>query len=251
MEEKKKSETPSKSPSSDLPAVQCKDTLLLDYDYNQQYSKRKLVNNWDRYAELSDDEDNGQMSAADFEQILSASKSIGDHFTFASERSWMQNDESNVDLFKLNVGNLKSGLGRLPFYIRHGLSQDIFSEGELADMDYRVNFFESRTEKPAKESINQNLLNLLTDTKKEPKKPEANDPLEELLQKTSSIAVSKPPPVALSPTIRKPATASSPTIRKPAPSSSPTIRKPVAASTSTNQKTENIQDWLDDILNEN
>lgn len=229
--------------SHDLPAVQCKDTLLLDYDHSQQYSKRKLVNNWDRYNEPIDEEDNAQMSAASFEQILSASKSVGDHFTFASERNWLHHEDSQMDatdLFKLNVTNLKNGLGRLPYYIRQAIPTNVFNELELTDMDYRVNFFENDT-KPKPSSINQNIVNILTDTKtgtnivKDVKKSSCmhdtiiketidSDSLEKLLQ-TTSIQT-------------KPLSQASVV----APKSSQKVTK--------KDKTEDIQDWLDDILND-
>lgn len=227
--------------SHDLPAVQCKDTLLLDYDHSQQYSKRKLVNNWNRYDESTDEEDNAQMTAASFEKILSASKSVGDHFTFASERNWLQNEDSQMDatdLFKLNVTNLKNGLGHLPFYIRQAIPKNVFNENELTDMDHRVNFFENDT-KPKPSSINQNIVNILSDTKTSTntvpvakktsymhdtiKETIASDSLEKLLQTTSIQS--------------KPAKAS--------------VVAPKSNQTGTNKdKAEDIQDWLDDILNE-
>lgn len=218
--------------SHDLPAVQCKETLLLDYDH-QYYSKRKLSNNWNRYDEPSDDEDNAQMSAANFEQILSASKSVGDHFTFASERSWLQNEDSQMDatdLFKLNVAHLKNGLGRLPFYIRQGIPKDVFDASELTDMDYRVNFFENDNE-PKQTSINQNIVNILTETKigkgsvSDAKKSTIeSDPLEELRTTQSKPLAQLPSAVASRPNQTKGS------------------RK--------EEKTGDIQDWLDDILNE-
>lgn len=224
--------------SHDLPPVQCKDTLLLDYDHNQQYTKRTLINNWNRYDEpIDEDNNNAQMLAATFEQILSASKSIGDHFTFASERNWLQNENSQIDatdLFKLNVTNLKNGLGRLPFYIRQAIPKNVFNETELTDMDYRVNFFENNIKtKPS--SINQNIINIIhnvSDAKKSCdmhkttiKETIKSDSIEKLFETTSMQS--------------KPFNAHQ----------SAMVSNATQIRTKT-EKTEDIQDWLDNILNE-
>lgn len=230
------------------------------------------MSNADRYKELSDDDDdeNGQLSAADFQQLLSASTSVGDHFTFAAERSWLKTDDSTPsdegsmasDLFKLNISNLKDGLGRVPFYLRQGLPKEMFIEEEITDMNCRASFFEGENErKPlAANQTNQNLLEILMSKTNEkvdsspstaktgadevvPKKvvemSAADDELAGLLQMTeihSPHASQKPTPTS---TIR---TSTKTNETKPA-SSNPTKAKA--------NKTENIQDWLDDILNEN
>ncbi|XP_055302452.1 uncharacterized protein LOC129568497 [Sitodiplosis mosellana] len=266
----------SKAPkqSYDLPAVQCKDTLLLDYDYSKQYSKRNLVSNWDKYADLpDDDDDNGQLSAADFEQLLSASKSIGDHFTFAAERSWLQNDGGNAsdegsvaaDLFKLNISNLKNGIGRLPFYMRQGLPKEMFTDDEITSMNYRANYFENENSHKlsAGNEINQNLLNILTkenvkDTSSTnekrktdysskkivnapSKKVEVKTPTQKDIPQSSREAelIDQLTEIKLTPTVT--------TI----PSKSNPINTPSSSTKVKSNKTEDIQDWLDDILNEN
>lgn len=191
-----------------------------------------MINNWNRYDEPTDEEDNAQMSAASFEQILSASKSVGDHFTFASERNWLHNEDSQMDttdLFKLNVTNLRNGLGRLPFYIRQAIPKNVFNEFELTDMDYRVNFFEKDT-KPKPSSINQNITNILTDTK------------------NSTSTVKKKKSSCMHDTIKE-------TIETDSIKSKPLAHASVAAPKSNQkgtkkEKPEDIQDWLDDILNE-
>lgn len=222
--------------SHDLPAVQCKDTLSLDYDYHAQYSKRKIQSNSDRYKELPDvdDEDsedeNGQLSAADFQQLLSRPVSSGDHFTFAAERSWLQNpDEEKSDdgtmasnLFKLNIPNLNDGLTRLPFYLRHDFSTDLFTQEELNDMAERA---ESRIESSKKIS---NDLSIETELVKR-------------LQQTNVQEASK-------------STASSSNSAKIKTSTSavPASNKTVTSKPATKAKvsdTEDIQAWLDDILN--
>lgn len=227
--------------SHDLPAVQCKDTLLLDYDHNQQYSKRILVNNWNRYDEPADEENNAQMSAASFEQILSASKCVGNHFTFASERNWLHNEDAKMDatdLFKLNVTNLKNGLGRLPFYVRQGIPKSVFNEFELTDMDYRVNFFENDTI-PKPSSINQNIVNILTNTNSINTVPDAkksicmHDTIKQTIDSDSLVKLLQTTSIQ----------------SKPLAQASALAQKSNQKGTK-KDKTEDIQDWLDDILNE-
>lgn len=254
VEKPKKPESKAPKQSYDLPAVQCKDTLLLDYDYNRQFSKRHVVNNWDKYTELSDDDDeNGQLSAADFEQLLSASKAVGEHFTFAAERSWLQNqsDESSMaaDLFRLNISNLNNGIGRLPFYIRQGLSQDMFTEDEIKNMNLKAGYTD---ENQTRRKENVKVGSSAKDEKK------TNDSLNKFTGAQTKITDEKlPAQDNLVQTLRDaelidqltkfeltPTTAASNTCNpiKPTPNA-PSKVKP--------NKTEDIQDWLDDILNEN
>lgn len=226
--------------SHDLPAVQCKDTLLLNYDHNQQYSKRILVNNWDRYDDSADEEDNAQMSAASFEQILCASKSVGNHFTFASERNWLQDAQMDAtDLFQLNVTNLKNGLGRLPFYIRQGIPKSVFNAFELTDMNYRVNFCENDTI-PKPSPINQNIINILTNTNSINTVPDAKESIcmhDTIKQTIDSDSL-----------VKSLQTTSIHT--KPLAQASAALA-PISKQKGTKKdKTEDIQDWLDDILNE-
>lgn len=240
-------QTPKVKPSYDLPAVQCKDTLLLDYDHSKQYSKRSLVNNWSKYDDIpDDDDDNAQLTAADYEQLLAASKSVGDHFTFAAERSWLHSDAQTEEgslageLFKLNISNLENGLNRLPFYVRQDLKEDIFTNEELRDIDYRANEWGKTKQKPLKENkTNQNVFSTSANVKsldtsvniksrddvKLPSVAEIAPKLSELTLKTKSM---------------------------PSPSSSGAIQsKSNSPPTAPSKKTEDIQDWLDDILNEN
>lgn len=239
-----------------MPAVQCKDTLLLDYDYNKQYSKRTVVNNWDKYAEApDDDDDNGQLTAADYEQLLTASKSIGDHFTFASERSWLHSDvafqaseESSLigELFKLNISNLDKGLSQVPFCVRQGLPEQMFTDQELSGMP-RTTF-----QKPQLSAGDQRILNLLqsnaNDNKleKAPKietNVEKRLPIEaELAESLRSANISELTSHAKSTPLPSSSGQTNPI--KPPPGNAPKVA-------SKSNQTADIQDWLDDILNEN
>lgn len=150
--EKKAEPRKATSAKGDIPPIQSKEVLLLHHDYSREFAKRKVESNWDRYAELSDDEDNPQMMAAKFDKILLAPKSIGEHFTFSAERAWEQvadaDAESNADsqsndLFKLNMQNLKNGIGQLPFYLRNDLPLDLFIDDEITDMNFRAKYYEN------------------------------------------------------------------------------------------------------------
>lgn len=240
-----------KKSSNDLPAVQCKDTLLLDYDYNKQYSKRGLVNNWNKYAELpdNDDDDNGQLSAADFELLLSASKAIGDHFTFAAERSWFQSDNVNIsdegsmsaDLFKLNISNLKNGIARVPFYSRQGLPEEMFTREEIEEMNRRADLLAN--------SENQKTLDTLQTSEVYNQVSSQGDNVI-----SEKVAVNPPGEAELASSLRnthinnhltKTTSALTPSTSH-APLQTPSSVLPKLKS----DKTEDIQDWLDDILNE-
>lgn len=257
--------------------MQCKDTLLLEYDYNAQYTKRKICSNADRYKELSDDDDddeNGQMSAADFQQLLSVPLSVGDHFTFAAERMWLQNDDMNTsevgsmltDLFKLNITKLQNGLGRVPFYSRQGLMNEMFTADEIADMNYRANFFE--VENKIKPSIvnqsNQNLLNILMAKPKTHSCEDGgfggkmdnkcdhlnkvvvtrvtNDDDDELAELLKMSEIQSPSSTSKLPAV--------PVREIPTNNKRTELNTHSDNSKSKSNKTEDIQDWLDDILNE-
>lgn len=279
-----------KSHGQDLPAVQCKDTLLLDYDHKAQYSKRKIESNFDRYKELpnvdddDDDDENGQLSAADFQQLLSRPASTGDHFTFSAERSWLQSADTDTsddgsmvsNLFKLNILNLNDGLIRVPFYLRHDLPTDLFTEEELTDIHYRSTFFENEQMQQnqrltTNEPVNQNLLaclksnvgqevagkklNTTVKTKMESSKNVdvksfAETELTELLQQTKVQEPSKN--MASTSNVAKISMPASTTAAK-APEPRKTVQAkptPDSSSKANIPKTEDIQDWLDDILNE-
>lgn len=270
--------------SQDLPAVQCKDTLILDYDHKAQYSRRKIESNADRYKELPDVDDdddsdeNGQLSAADFQQLLSQPVSTGDHFTFAAEKSWTQSADADAsddgsmvsNLFKLNTSNLNDGLARVPFYLRHDLPTGLFTEEELTDIHYRSNFFENdkiqqnqplpTTEQSLldclKPNVGQQVAGKKVITSKEVKldspknvsvKSSAESELVERMQQTKIQELSKNASAT--------AQSSEPAFTSAARTSTtnkPAQTKPASNSSSKTNvtKTDDIQDWLDDFLNE-
>lgn len=261
----KEKDIPKASKTYDLPSVQSKETLLLDYDHKQQYVKRKLVSNWDRYDEPSNEEEDPQLMAADFEKILSTPQSVGSYFTFASERDWTEDGGNGIinNLFKLDLSMLENGIGRLPFYVRHDMPKDHFLAEEIADMNQRVNYAENReasSRKSAGNEFTQNMLNLLSNSSgkdqtfskpKESDSVKANestvpDRVVQSMQKLSvqtepksdNVASDSPKKVEPNKSFRAP-----PMLTASAPSHTP-------SSKATKDSNEDIQDWLDDILND-
>lgn len=117
----------------------------LNTSTTKQYSKRKVVSNWDRYNEVPSDEGEADSLASDFEQILLAATSVGEHFTFADERKWLKelDDETSLEsstlrnIFQLNVQALRESVAKLPFYMRTNIPKEDFSHDEISDMDYQ------------------------------------------------------------------------------------------------------------------
>lgn len=143
---------------------------MTDYDLRKEFSKRKLESNWSKYDEISDEEENEQMKAADFGAILLAPKSIGTHFTLKSEKHWDQSNENDDStaagtifskLFQLNLVTLKNGVGRLPFYMRNDCPKEIFTDHEIADMEHKVNYTGEQETARSLTTYNQNILNIL------------------------------------------------------------------------------------------
>lgn len=261
----KEAPKPAASNTYDLPPVQSKETLILGYDYNQQYTKRKVESNWSRYDESSEEEENAQLEAADFGKILSTPQSTGSYFTFASEKDWMDDTSANnSSLFKLDMTLLKNGVGKLPFHMRQGLPKDLFTADEIVNMDRCVNYMENPEylQKRAKNEFTQNLLDVLTDKNIQKSQIDGKrllahikitndvpDKLDKSLKtlkledkkssnKNSSESQSKPkdPPILTAPVPPLANTSSSSQVK-----SSENVKNP---------KVDDIQDWLDDILNE-
>lgn len=103
-----------------------------------------MSSNWDKFAENSStsyDVDE-TMVAADFEQLLLAPSSIGGHFLFNSEKNWESNDEwyNRDEYFSLNLIELAQSLTTIPFYERMNYSKDVFSPEEIESMEKHANF---------------------------------------------------------------------------------------------------------------
>lgn len=138
----------------------------------RQFSKRTIVKNWDKYDGGAattmdksafagvgdvDDDHNGQMSAADFGQLLRAPAAEGVHFRFNSEKSWdSAGDAAAGDLFggtgangaaesdggeqffQMNISRLERILMERPFCERQQYDEAVFTVNELTRMAKEV-----------------------------------------------------------------------------------------------------------------
>lgn len=137
----------------------------------RQFSKRTIVKNWDKYDGGAattidnsavagvgdvDDDRNGQMSAADFGQLLRAPAAEGVHFRFNSEKSWdSAGDAAAGDLFggtgangaesdggeqffRMNISRLERILMERPFCERQQYDKAMFTVNELTRMAKEV-----------------------------------------------------------------------------------------------------------------
>lgn len=109
-----------------------------------------------------DDANNGQLSAADFGQLLSAPPAEGEHFRFSSERTWDVDDSAATaaDLFgaqylQMNVTLIERLLLAVPFYERQGYDRNIFTGDELERMhvDARKYGQSTKTKTTARSSL--------------------------------------------------------------------------------------------------
>ncbi|XP_050101401.1 uncharacterized protein LOC126581639 [Anopheles aquasalis] len=109
-----------------------------------RYSKREITQNWTEDRELpagegSSSEDE-QLNAADFEKLLELPPSSGGHFLLSSEKHWLNpdtglpgDDERNGygEYFRIDTKQLNASLGCIPFYQRQGYDEKLFTASEL------------------------------------------------------------------------------------------------------------------------
>lgn len=256
---------PNRNVIVDLPNVQSKETILTEFDYNHMFTKRKVESNWSKYDELPEDEDNEQMLAANFEEMLLGPKTIGSHFTFSSERHWdnldvdhqfQQSHGIHEQLFKLDLNLVKNGIGALPFDVRLGYPEAMFNDSELADITSRVGCFDRFVRKAeiagrndvdlisefelidAKSKMNAS-ANVSDEESSKSAKERINLPYTKIVPSSGSVA--NDPTSTLLCSIKTTTVAGEKLATKL------NVAKPAAAIAS--QSIENIQGWLDDILN--
>ncbi|XP_058060044.1 uncharacterized protein LOC131210769 [Anopheles bellator] len=109
-----------------------------------RYSKRQIEQNWTEQRELpkgrNDDSDDEQLGAADFEKLLELPASSGGHFLLSSEKHWLEPDSGlpGTDekdrfgqYFHIDTKQLRTSLGAIPFYQRYGYDEALFGAREL------------------------------------------------------------------------------------------------------------------------
>ncbi|XP_037037265.1 uncharacterized protein LOC119074969 [Bradysia coprophila] len=107
---------------------------------NEQFSKRELLSNWNKYDDNVPQTD--APLASNFEELLSQPASVGGHFLFNSEKGWESNDDwyNRDDYFQLNLIELSKSLATLPYYERLSYSQSIFSSEEIDEMNRQAKY---------------------------------------------------------------------------------------------------------------
>ncbi|XP_050070712.1 uncharacterized protein LOC126558702 [Anopheles maculipalpis] len=249
--------------------------------YDDRYGKRQLQQNWtkDRDLPSSDsDADDGQLQAADFEKLLELPPSSANHFLLSSEKRWLQpdtelpgDDEKNdySEYFRIDTKLLNASLGCIPFYERHGYDPELFSTLE-------INLMRQKAEINTKQYQQKFADQLSSHTQSGPvsRSNKENMPLPKKPSPTPCLVGAFAKPKDDSTTIKSPVTKHVPVdmisinpietkmseleihpeqrekVAEVMPTSVPTVQ-PVATkpnSSSTNDTKEDIQQWLDDIL---
>lgn len=111
------------------------------HEVGQSFSKRKLVNNWNRYEEpvdMSRFEDDGDVNIAKFEELLAIPVS-GGHLKLKHEHEWEKaKSELQTPWFQLNIQDMERNLSTIPFYQRQNVAQTFFSESQIQRMATRA-----------------------------------------------------------------------------------------------------------------
>uniref|UniRef100_A0A4Y0BGT3 Uncharacterized protein n=1 Tax=Anopheles funestus TaxID=62324 RepID=A0A4Y0BGT3_ANOFN len=268
---------PAKQKSSQkAPEVQHTAPLVVCDD---RYGKRQLQQNRNVDQGLSpsdSDSDDGQLHAPDFEKLLELPPSSANHFLLSSEKRWLHpdtdlpgEDEQNrySEYFRIDTKLLNASLGCIPFYERHGYDQGLFSTLELNLMRQKADSHTNKFQQTYADQLPSQTQSGPISRKKEnmppPKKPQpppcfvgafakpvddssAKSPQTKYEpEKDSTNAMeTKMRKLAVDPEPSKIVTnVVAPTV--PAVQTVTTTKQP--ASTSKDTK-EEIQQWLDDIL---
>lgn len=228
-----------------MPNVQSKETLLTEFDYNRMFAKRTLESNWSKYDELPDDEDNEQMLAANFEEMLLGPKSVGGHFTFSSERHWndldaQQPSSAHEDLFKMDLNLLKNGLSALPFDVRLGYDETLFDSDELADITIRAGCTDVHAPRQKTQKAIED-VDLITEFERIDKLKIDDD--------APSVLNKHVPELRVGSNESKASSSNASQKAMPPPPLPPTTKASPAKVNIPAQSIDNIQGWLDDLLN--
>lgn len=202
---------------------------------------------------MPDEEDNEQLLAANFDEMLLGPKVASGNFTFAAEKQWESMDNNlptnsiNDKLFKLDLNRLKSGIGSLPFDIRLGYPEDIFNATEIGDMTHRVACYDRFIKTSGKGHQSVDLISefgkIDARSSSEISKAAVKPIVREDLNTETNLRATEIQPKTVAP--------SSSSLTKSQVDSKPVLASNKGPSTiaATPQSIENIQGWLDDILN--
>ncbi|XP_058115960.1 uncharacterized protein LOC131284429 [Anopheles ziemanni] len=239
---------------------------------DQRYGKRQLQQNWtedrDRPCDDSESEDE-QLNAADFETLLSVPPSTSGHFLLSSEKHWLApetgligDDHKNrfSEYFRIDTKLLNASLKCIPFYERHGYDQGLFNADELNLMRQKAEIQTSTYNTLTKRQDTHSEMDVVKPSKPVPclvgknALPKAGSEQPKSIDRPIVNPSQRPegaPTVGVEARIADLTIDASPIVKTmPAsPSSSSVPRKPIHTAPPTGKETkEDIQQWLDDIL---
>lgn len=103
--------------------------------YSKKYNKRKIVNNWNRYEELPDAE-NEELRGVDFEVALTCSSGDVSQFRFEAEKEW-EDESLQIDtsgFTSIDCSALAAALECIPLHKRLGISEDVFMPSMVEEL---------------------------------------------------------------------------------------------------------------------
>lgn len=243
-----------------------------DESDERAFSKKHLANNWSRYDEESEEERFGEdPNLLDFQALAQQPSGLASHFQFSSEKYWGEREEQDPEehparkecskYFTMNVKLLNAGLQTIPFYKRMDYDKSMFSEFDIHRMDAEAEMAEEKYKTVLKEQLkNPSRAQSAQSSKKSKSRPgtgappatpaaapkpsqstdEKDEALDELLNmtnKVSELEVKDEPTEATA---------------QDAKSTEAEAEKPPqdASNPGTVETKEDIQQWLDDILDE-
>ncbi|XP_055550236.1 uncharacterized protein LOC129732882 [Wyeomyia smithii] len=118
--------------------------------YDDRYSKRPIQSNWSAQQEISSDEsEDGQSRAADFEKLLRQPHSVSGHFFLSTEKHWVKEasepvistgkgNERFANHFKIDTKQLNASFATIPFHERNEYPLEIFTESEINSMKLKA-----------------------------------------------------------------------------------------------------------------
>lgn len=117
---------------------------------DDRYSKRPIESNWPLPEEVSSDEsDDHQSRAANFEELLRLPHSVSGHFFLSTEKHWIReasepvittgkSNEQFANHFKIDTKHLNACFSTIPFYERNEYPPEIFVDSEIKCMKLKA-----------------------------------------------------------------------------------------------------------------
>ncbi|KAL0274642.1 UNVERIFIED_CONTAM: hypothetical protein PYX00_002728 [Menopon gallinae] len=195
-----------------------------------KYGRRKIQSNWDRYEEPPPTSEE-QPKASDFETLLKA-PSMCTYFQFKSEKNWeteaAKSSFSGQKFFELDLEVLAKGLACIPFYERASIDKSVLTQSDIDACDKKARDSEDRYK-----SVKERFL----------KKLERDCQLPDLIHKErerDSPPINQVPATNLAPDEEK--------IAQNVINVLSSDKSKVCSEVENNGDDENLEDWLDSVL---